>query len=117
MSVLCWLGMTDIMEQNAYVWECDWSEAKEDFVSCVSELHGVEENDLVIEEAWLDEEGGVADWASIIDEKWAADGMCLAAIDIESDSYVLFACQVTELEKLQELATEVGFRIDLAKDM
>lgn len=116
-NTLCWLGMVDILEQNGYVCERDWKDEKEDFISFVSELNGVKEHNLTIEDEWFDEDGYVAEWASVIDEKWMAYGMCLASIDIGGDCYVLFACKLSELESLKELSEKAGFRIDFAKNM
>ena len=50
-------------------------------------------------------------------EKWAAQGFCLAAFDIDSYSYVLFICTCKTLEKLRKLGEEVLRTIDLAQDM
>ncbi|MCI8428586.1 MAG: hypothetical protein HFJ03_13790 [Lachnospira sp.] len=114
---LCWLGMVDILEKNGYVCERDWKDEKEDFIYFVSELKGMSENGLILDENWLDEDDDITAWGEIIDEKWENDGFCLASIDIESDSFVLFPARVSDLETLDKLAKEAGFRIDHASEM
>ena len=42
--------------------------------------------------------------------------MCLAGIDIESDSYVLFPCKIDKMNELETLAKAVSYRIDYAKN-
>ena len=53
----------------------------------------------------------------MLDEKWKEKGVCIAALDIDSDSYVIFPILESELDKLMELAEKVDGRIALAKEM
>ena len=114
---LQWIALVDILINHAYCCELDWKCYKEDFVYCLNELHGMEFYNLTLEEDWLDEEADVTEWCTVIDEKWQEKGVCVAALDIDSDSYVIFPIMKKELEKLMELADEIDCRIALAKDM
>lgn len=116
-NTLCWLGMVDILEKNGYVCERDWKDEKEDFLYFVGELKEVEENGLILDEDWFDEDDDITVWGEIIDEKWEDEDFCLASIDTESDSFVLFPARVSDLQVLDKLAKEAGFRIDHASEM
>ena len=116
-SVLCWLGMVDILDENGYVCERDYKDEKEDFVYFVNGLKGMSDYDLCIEEEWLDEDEGINEWAEILDDKWAAGGCCLASIDIDGDCFVLFPAKVSEMETLNDYAETAGYRIDYAANM
>ena len=112
-----WIALVDILEVNGYVCERDWKDELEDFVQFVGNLKGTKSRELPIELEWFDEDGDAAEWCKVLDEKWADKGVCVAAIDIESDSYVLFPYEVEELGKLCELAEALERRIDMAKNV
>lgn len=114
---LQWLTLVDILIDHMYCCELDWKCYKEDFVEFLSELHGMEHYDITLEEEWLDEESDIREWCSVLDEKWKEKGACIGALNIDSDSYVIFPILKTELEELMELAEEVDQRIGLAKNM
>lgn len=71
---------------------------------------------LPLNAEWLNENGDISEWSAVIDTKWEQFGMCLAAIDIESDSYVLFPCKIDTLQELEALAKAISERIDYAKN-
>lgn len=112
-----WIALVDILEVNGYVCERDWKDELEDFVQFVGNLKGTKSRELPIDLEWFDEDGDVAEWCKVLDEKWADKGVCVAAIDIESDSYVLFPYEVGKLGELCELAEALERRIDMAKNV
>ena len=112
-----WLAMVDILEANQYVCERDWEDELEDFLHFVGELKGVKAKKLPLEQEWVNEDEAVSAWCATIDAKWMSSGMCLAAIDIDSDSYVLFPCENDKCKELGILAEAASYRIDCAKNM
>lgn len=114
---LQWIALADSLINHVYCCELDWKCDKEEFVDCVNELQGMEVYDLTLEEDWLDEDADVTEWCAVLDEKWQEKGVCIAALDIDSDSYVIFPILESELDKLMELAEKVDGRIALAKEM
>lgn len=115
-ELIQWIGMVDLLFKYHYVCERDWKDELEDFLYFMRELEGVKSNHLPLEEDWFDEKDDIAKWCGIIDRKWASQGMCAAAIDIDSDSYVIFPCDITVLKKLQEYAEETDFGIGRASE-
>ena len=107
-----WLGLVDILEENNYVCERDWKDEKEDFVYFFSNLSGVKRLKLEVDPDWLDESGDIEAWCRILDEKWAGQQCCAAAINIDSDSYVLFACTLEDLARLEPLAQVTDYSIE-----
>lgn len=112
-----WIALVDILEQNGYVCERDWQDELTDFVYFVEKLKGVSSRKLSVDLNWFNGEGDISIWCKILDEKWARSGNCIAAIDIDSDSYVLFPYDSENLGKLSKLAEMLGRRIDIAKNM
>ncbi len=112
-----WLSMVDALEENGYVCERDWEDELEDFLYFIEGLKGVSSNGLTIEAEWFDEEEGITQWCQVLDKKWEEAGICVAAIDIDSDSYVLFPYTSGKLEELSKLAEGAEGRIDFAKNM
>ena len=87
----------------------------EDFSYFVQNLHGFQKLGLELNPDWLDEDEDISAWCGVLTEKW--EGVCAAAIDIDSDSYVLFPTAAAQLADLQRLAGEIGHRIDAAERM
>ena len=110
-----WIAVADEMLESGIAIELDWKEEKDEFLSCIEEL--TKENNLVVDEGMLDDEGDIPSWCKELDNKWMKDGYCVAGIDIDSDSYVLFVCKTDNLKSLTELAKSINHRIDFAKNM
>lgn len=116
-ALLQWLGMVDILQKNNYVCERDYKDELEDFLYFMQELRGIKDNHLPLDEDWFDEDAEITDWCDIIDGKWASQNMCVAVIDIESDSYVMFPCNINVLHKLLQYAEKAGYQIARVCDM
>lgn len=106
-----WLGLVDILEEHGWVCERDWKDELEDFSYFVQNLHGFQQLGLELDPDWLDEDEDIPTWCGILTEKWSAQGVRMAAIDIDSDSYVLFPTTAPQLAQLQKLAEEIGHHI------
>ena len=110
-----WIAVADEMLESGIAIELDWKEEKDEFLSSIEEL--ANENNLVVDDSMLDDEGDIPSWCKELDNKWMKDGYCVAGIDIDSDSYVLFVCKTDNLKSLTELAKSINHRIDFAKNM
>ena len=115
LGLVQWLGLVDILEEHGWVCERDWKDELEDFSYFVQNLHGFQQLGLELDPDWLDEDEDISAWCGVLTEKW--EGVCVAAIDIDSDSYVLFPTSTAQLADLQRLAGEIGHRIDAAERM
>ena len=115
LELVQWLGLVDILEEHGWVCERDWKDELEDFSYFVQNLHGFQQLGLELDPDWLDEDEDISAWCGVLTEKW--EGVCVAAIDIDSDSYVLFPTSTAQLADLQRLAGEIGQRIDAAERM
>lgn len=116
-ELIQWIALVDILEREGYVAERDWEDEKEDFLYYIGNLNKVKSEGLRIEDKWLDEDGEITEWLAILDEKWEKEGIAMFAFDIDSDSYVLFPCEVKKFEQLEEWAEKAGYRIAYGKDM
>ena len=116
-EIIQWIGMVDSLLRNGYICECDYAEELDDVLACLGDLNGVKRHSLPLEQCWFDERDEITDWCEIIDQKWNPQGMCVAAIDIGSDSYVMFPCSPDHLDALFGYANEAGFLIDQAYRM
>ena len=110
-----WIALTDELLESGAAIELDWKEEKEEFLSSIEGL--ANENNLVVDDVLLDDEGDIPTWCKELDNKWMKDGYCIAGIDIDSDSYVLFVCKTDKLKRLTELAKSINHRIDFAQNM
>ena len=115
LELIQWLGLVDILEEHGWVCERDWQDELEDFSYFVQNLHGFQKLGLSLDPDWLDEDEDIPAWCGVLTEKW--EGVCVAAIDIDSDSYVLFPTSTAQLADLQRLAGEISHRIDAAERM
>lgn len=116
-NTLKWIGLVDILINANYICERDWKDERSDFIFFMQNLNTTKALQLKIDERQLDDSGDIPQWCEILDGKWEQQSACVAAFDIDSDSYVLFPCKTSDLPKLQQFAAESGHRIDLAKNM
>lgn len=116
LDLVRWLGLVDILEEHEHVCERDWKDEKEDFVYFLSRLSGTRRLRLSIQDKWLNEQEDIWHWSCVLNRKWRAQQCCVAAMDIDSDSYVLFPCRLSDLEKLRRLAAQEGEVIDMVGD-
>ena len=112
LELVQWIGLVDILEEHGWVCERDWKDELEDFLYFVEHLHGFQAQELSINPDWFDAGDDIPVWCSILTEKWVSKGVRVAAIDIDSDSYVLFPCGVSQFPALRKLAKEIGQSIE-----
>ena len=112
-----WLGLVDILEEHGWVCERDWKDELEDFSYFVQNLRSFSALNLELDPDWFDEDEDIPAWCGILTDKWAAQGVRMAAIGIDSDSYVLFPVTSSQFETLQKLAGQIGHCIDYAEQM
>ena len=116
-STLKWIGLVDILINANYLCERDWKDEKSDFIFFLQNLNTTRSLHLTIDERQLDDFGDIPQWCEALDRLWEQQGVCIAAFDIDSDSYVLVPCKTSDRPTLQQYAAESGHCIDLAKNM
>lgn len=114
-ALMRWLGVIDILKRHQYACECDWKEAKDDFLWQLRALKNVQS--LSVNDAWLDANEDIPTWCEVLEQKWKKHHTMVAAFDTDSDSYVLFVCTTGTLAHLKSLAEKIGNRIDDATNM
>ena len=117
LDLVQWLGLVDILEEHGWVCERDWKDELEDFSYFLQNLHGFQKLGLELDPDWLDEDEDISAWCGVLTEKWAVQGVRIAAIGIDSDSYVLFPATAPQFAQLQKLAGEIGHCIDAVERM
>ncbi len=105
-----WLILADGLVEQGYACELDWNCDADTFVWSLNLLFGVKSNALPVRTQWMDPEEAVPQWCRILEEKWAAQGFCLASLDIGGDSYVMLPVKTSEMEELSLLAQNGGCR-------
>ena len=114
-ATIKWLAIADELLAVDAVIELDWKTGKDEFLYQLTPLAAKQTLDF--EENWFDEDDDIPTWCKILDEKWAGHDFCLACMDINSDSYVLFICKRDILEKLVPLSHTINQRFGYAKNM
>ncbi len=108
-DTIIWIGMADHLLANGFAAELDYAAELSEFLDVIRQLPGTQ----AINEEWFDSMDNILDWCACLNEKWA--DTCLGAIDIDSDSYVLFVTSHSVLTRLKTLAKSIGKRIDMAQ--
>ncbi len=116
-DTLYWIGLIDILISTGYVCECDYKVDKSDFVLCIGKLKSVSAHSLFFDEERFKEEGNIIDWCEELDDEWEKYGWCVADMEIDSDSYLLFPCRISDLSTLTDLAKRIGHNIGRAVNM
>lgn len=115
LDVLAWIGIVDELIESGDIIELDWNECPEEFILQMKDM--ADKKHLKIEEEWFDKNEDIILWCEILDQKWKEQGFCVGAMDIDSDSYVMFICENEILEKLVLLGKKISKRFDRATNM
>lgn len=116
-SKIKWIALVEILQEHNYVCERDWKDELEDFLYFSNRLNQMQANNLILKEEWFNPDDDISIWCEIIDENWSNIDMCMASIDIDSDSYVLFPSTTKDLNRLKNIANSINQRIELAQNM
>ena len=112
---IVWIAIVEELIESGDAIEIDWKEEVEEFAVQMKAL--AEKKNLTLQTDWFRAEKDIPAWCKILDEKWEEQGFCVGAMDIDSDSYVLFVCKIEALEKLKALGKKVNQRFDYAKNI
>ena len=112
---IIWIAIVDELIESGDVIELDWKEGFEEFIAQMKNL--ADNNNLDLQENRLNKGVNIPAWCEILDEEWNSQGFCVGAMDIDSDSFVMFVCRRETLEKLMALGKKVNQRFDFAKNM
>jgi hypothetical protein len=106
---ICWIGMIDELEENGYLFPCDYSEEVENILWGLSQL----KNYGLIESYTDDFEADDDDDAEAFVHKLNSTlkGACICMIDIDSDSYELIIASLDVYKKISAIAKNNGYSI------
>ncbi|SFB68072.1 DUF6630 family protein [Ruminococcus albus] len=116
-DTLMWIGCVDILINNAYAAELDFSCELEDLIFNLGKLDSVADENVNFDENDLSADDDITIWLDKLDEQLKDRKLCIGGIDIDSDSYVIFLTDIQTLEKLKDSAGSIGHRIDFAKNL
>ncbi|EJP23385.1 hypothetical protein HMPREF1142_0991 [Peptostreptococcaceae bacterium AS15] len=112
-KTIAWIAIADELIEGGFAVELDWKEELSEFVWQMKGL--ADKNNLELYEECLDENDDIPTWCRILDGKWREKNYCIGAMDINSDSYLMFVCKLKTLQKLALLSTKIGRRFNFAK--
>lgn len=106
---ICWIGMIDELEENGYLFTCDYSEEVENILWGLSQLknYGLIEKYTDGFEADDDDDAE----AFVHNLNGTLKGACLCMIDIDSDSYELIIASLDVYQKISVIAKNNGYSI------
>lgn len=116
-SELKWIGCTDILIKYGYAQEIDYDCEPDDFLFLFEKLKTIKDMNVGLSEIAFSENEDVNSWCEQIDRYFKKQKMCVGAIDIDSDSYIVFLTETETLDRLSDLAQSVSRRIAYAKEM
>ena len=116
-ELVSWIALIKELKLARYVYEFKWKEDLDKFLSTLKESEEVKMKDLPLIKEWFSPDETVVEWCEILDKKWESFGVCIAAIDLDCDSYILFPCDMVKFHNLNALSQITKHRIDLGKNM
>ncbi|HEM5655795.1 hypothetical protein HO795_09910 [Streptococcus suis] len=114
-----WLILIKLLEHLNYICVRDYKDNLEDFIyffDCLQQVRNAGIS-LKLDSGGLSPIASISEWARVIDNKYLDENFCLGAVDMDTDSYYLFFSKQATFIRLQELAGNLGYRIDYAKNM
>ena len=113
-ETIMWFAIVDCLLENNLAVEVDWQEEP----AAVADLlnNTIKNDTLKIDPEWFLSED-LTECFEVINSKWKGQNTVLAAIDIDSDSYVLVALKTEQFEKAKKLAEDIERNIDFANNL
>ena len=112
-----WLGCVEIMLRHGCAVEFDHNVDFDTFYERFGELDVVKSRGVLPSDDDIYLDYGINNWFAAIDRCWMKSGLCVGAVDIDSDSYVVFVCTAEQLDQLGRLAEKVARRIVRAREL
>lgn len=97
----------DLLVENKYCCELDYKEEVDVFIDSLQNL----ENVIYFTKENLEYKDDIFIWCDIINKEWKTKKKCIAQIDTNNDSYVLFVIDVEKLNYISTLANSLSFKI------
>lgn len=116
-ELISWIALVDELKSARYIYEFEWKEELDNFLSTLGESEEVKRKKLLLNSEWFERDNTVVEWCEILDKKWEPAGVCMAAIDLAYDCYILFPCDMVKFHNLSALTKTIEHRIDLGKNM
>jgi len=110
-NMIQWMTLVDILVHHSYVCELNWKCNRHGFAYFMKQLLITKKEKLQVIEEWFAEDGNIPEWCHMLDEKCQGNGMCVAAMEIDGNSYILFPYYNNSLEQLSVAAERTGHRI------
>lgn len=108
-----------LLEHNHYICVRPRNDFLLDFASAFDRLQQVRSAgiSLKLDSAGLNLSGTIPEWAAVVDEKYASEQFCLAAVEMNADQYHLLFGKVATIKRVQKLFANLGHHLDYAKNM
>ena len=110
---VAWASLYKKLVRSGRAIVLDWKCEKEDFVAAVQELSA--ETGLTADETLLDETKSISEWSGALNHLW--HGHVLAAMDMNSEDYVLLFLTREDFKRAAEYARLLLHRIAAAEEM
>ena len=116
-DTLMWIGCVDILINNSYAAELDFSCELEDLIFNLGKLKTITAENIILDEKDFSSDEDIILWLSQLDEQLKEQNLCIGGIDIDSDSYVIFLTDIRTFKTIKDSADSIGHRIDYAKNL
>lgn len=106
---ICWIGMIDELEENGYLFPCDYSEEVENILWGLSQLKNYSLIESYTDDFEADDDDDAEEFVHKLNStlKYA----CICMIDIDSDSYELIIASLDVYKKISAIAKNNGYSI------
>lgn len=108
-DTIIWIGMVNNLIRHGYACELDWKEDLDEFKASLSKI----KKGNLIDYSKLDKNDNIEVWCDKINKALKKCNLGISCIDIDSDSYVLFICELDEIKKIEILAKDINHKINL----
>ena len=106
---ICWIGMVDELEENGYLFPCDYSEEVENILWGLSQLKNYGLIDKYADGFEADDDDDVETFVHKLNS--TLKDACVCMIDIDSDSYELIIASLDVYKKISAIAKNNGYSI------
>ncbi len=109
-----WIVLVESLVKQTIAAAFDWKCEFEDFSYFIKKVSDKKKQKFPFCKAWFQEDDSIEEWCVLLNGKWKSKGLCLAQLEMESDTYTILLLLLDDYKQVKKLACDIGQNIYLA---
>ena len=106
-----WIVLVESLVKQTIAAAFDWKCEFEDFSYFIKKASDKQRQKNPFCKTWFQEDDSIEEWCVLLNDKWKSKGLCLAQLEMESDTYIILPLLFDDYKQVKKLACDIGQNI------